>query len=342
MRFKYYILAGCLAVCLSVFFAVTSCGGKSSNNNPGSGDTGGKSTPPPKDSAKAECQPGGGSCAGDENCEEKCDNSSDLEGVFRTSSHKKACQELSKNEVDRMYEVFSEEDGILADSSPDLEDKGDDICVSAIENLLKIDDDGGVWREYIENYDSTSAGDVARWLAENKSVFDVIEKKMDDSDLENFIKDLFKRISTQITSALKTDISEDSDGEYFLGVAAGENDEAVTVVHNLGLSACLTENQSKTANYQAKAGTDYKNTACMMGEVYCTKAGDEYVFDDTFEEILDDAGGLRAYIRDQTNTAARKGLGVTSKIEDLEVVCPAFCTKIGGTGAARPSACPSS
>ena len=327
MKLKYIMLAMGLVFCLSLSFMFTSCKRTSSSANPDRGNRETPARPPNPSELSADCQEGGGLCSSNDECTSKCDrNDSKIDGLFRNSNDKKACGALSVNEVDKMFEAFNEDNGFLADGEVDVDDLPS-ICANAVWNMLKIDDTGKIWEGYINDYDETEAQNVAYWLANDAKIFDALKALDDNEDVDDLIKKLLKQINNKLIIALRTDISDDNDEEYFLGVAMGsDNSDAVDVAHELASNTCVSEAAS---NAYSKASSDYREGACMLGEVYCVKnSDDEYVFDDYFEELLKETGNVKNYIR--------QNLGLSSEDQkDLEEVCKAFCAKRGGSPATR-------
>ena len=328
MKLKYTMFVMGLLFCagLSLMFASCKRGGGSSSVT----DTPDRREPvqPPNPSDLSEdCREGGGLCSADADCKQKCDSSSKLDGLFRNSNDKKACGELTVNEVDKMFEAFGDDEGLLKDGEVDADDLPS-ICANAVWNMLKIDDNGKIWEDYIEGYDTTEAENVAYWLANDPKVFDALKALDDDDDVEDLLKKLFKEIDAKRTKALRKDISDDNDGEYFLGVAMGsDNTDAVDVVHTIASEVCVSEagnpayyNISGNSNINSKSEQE---GACMLGEVYCYEDDDELVFDDYFEELLKEIGNVKNYIQEHL------GLEGGNR-KDLEEVCTKFCERNRG------------
>ena len=331
MKLKYFMLAMGLIFCLSLSFMFTSCKRGASNVNEGDDRNRTPARPPNPAELSADCQEGGGLCSASEECTQKCDSSSKLDGLFRNSNDKKACGELSVNEVNKMFEAFGEDEGLLKDGEVDIDDLPS-ICANAVWNMLKIDDNGKIWESYISGYDASEAQNVAYWMANDSTVFDSLKALDDDDDVDDLVKKLLEQIENKLIIALRTDISDDNDEEYFLGVAMGsDNTDAVDVAHELASKTCVSNATSSAYN---KVTSNYREGACMLGEVYCVRnSDDEYVFDDYFEELLKEIGNVKTYINNRDNGLG--GVLNSSDRRDLEEVCKAFCAKRTGNPATR-------
>ena len=291
--------------------------------------------PPNPSDLSEDCREGGGLCSANADCKQKCDASSKLDGLFRNSNDKKACGELTVNEVDKMFEAFGDDEGLLKDGEVDIDDLSS-ICANAVWNMLKIDDNGKIWEDYIDGYDTTEAQNVAYWLANDAKVFDALKALDDDDDVDDLLKKLLKEVNEKLIEALRTDISDDNDEEYFLGIAMGtDNTDAVDKAHDLASDVCISEASSGArTKYNAVSNANEKKGACMLGEVYChTNNDDELVFDDYFEELLKEIGNVNNYIRQnlELDSGDRK---------DLEEVCKAFCNLGGGSTFGNAKVCP--
>ena len=286
---------------------------------------------------------GGGDCEGDEDCEEQCDE------LFGSGSDEKECLELTKNEVTAMFEAFNDEDGILAD--PDDDDLKD-IYPEDIENLFEIDDN--VWRKLIRKYSKSEAKDVLVWIAEDREIFAAISS-LDDDDDEDFLRDLLKESGTgDISSILLAKIGDEYEDNFIYLAQRESNDDAVELAHDILLDDCISDVDGDRAT-SAKVYTaaripdeDYREAACTLGEVYCKRRGNEYIFEDVFDELVDNADGLLDYIEDERTTShPKQSLGLEDDGDELEEVCEEFCdrTSSGRTGSrswtstVKPSLC---
>ena len=314
-------------VFISLSFVFTSC-------RPGGNGTSSSSPKTPRDRPPVDpselsekCPPGGGECAAHEECKQKCSASSKLDGLFRNSNDKKDCYKLTVNEVDNMFEAFGEDEGFLADGEVDLDDLSG-VCASTVKNMLRIDDKGKIWEGYISDYEPTEAYDVAYWLADNEDIFKALNALDKKEDVEDLVRKLLKKINSKLIVALRTDISEDGDGEYFLGLAADEeNRGAVRIAHNLASTTCVEDVQENTytALLELQNNVHLQEGACMLGEVYCVKDADAYIFDDFFETVLKEARNVKSSLREHLN------LNSADQV-DLETVCKVFCAmKVGNT-----------
>ena len=102
---------------------------------------------------------------------------------------------------------------------------------------------------------------------------------------------------------------------------------------------------AKRVLYNASTEDDDKNSACLLGELYCQKEDDDYIFEDVFENVVDNE--LDNFIRGgKNNTTYTDGLGIASSdYDDLEEVCGVICSTSSSTGnriirnSVRPSTC---
>ena len=279
---------------------------------------------------------GGGDCDGNGDCEEQC------EDLFRGRDQKE-CLKLTANEVEGIYNAFEDKAGILAE--PD-EDDLDEVHPEDIRNALDIDD--GIWTDLIDEYTSREAGHVLEWMADDQDIFDALGALDEEEDEESLLRDLFREFKSTVTSAMVGKLDDDDDDVF--SVMAEGNEEAIEMAHEILLDDCLSDAGSKatsSAGYDnTGAGSsyninneDYKEQACSLGEVYCKKDGNKYIFEDVFEDIVDYDDQLEGYIDDELAAVSQ------SNIDDLDKVCPEFCKNFcrgsGGdpTGDNKPTYC---
>ena len=122
---------------------------------------------------------GGGSCDGDNDCEDRCDD------LFNGRDYDK-CLDLSVNEVQGMWNAFDEDGGVLED--PD-EDELEDVHPDDIRNALDIDE--RIWDNFIDDYGTSEANDVLYWIATNECIYEAIEDGFDEDDMKGFMADIF-------------------------------------------------------------------------------------------------------------------------------------------------------
>ena len=288
---------------------------------------------------------GGGECEGDEDCEEQCDE------LFGSGSDEKECLELTQNEVEAMFEAFNDDDGILAD--PDDDDLKD-VYPEDIENLFEIDDN--VWNKLIRKYSNSEAKDVLLWIAEDTDIFSAISS-LDDDDDEDFLRDLLKESgSGDISNTLTQKIGDEYEDNFIYIAQREGNDDAVELAHEILLNDCISDVHEGVSSsnliYTAARipDEDYRDAACTLGEVYCKKRGSDYIFEDVFDELVENADGLQDYIEsERTRDKPKQGLGLEDDSDELEKVCREFCdrTSTGRTGSGswtstvKPTVCPS-
>jgi len=277
---------------------------------------------------------GGGACEGDDDCEDQCD---DLFGGrdYRT------CLDLSRNEVQGIWNAFDEDEGLLED--PD-EDDLEDIHPDDIKNALDIDD--RIWDSFIDDYGTSEANDVLYWIATNECIYEAIEDSFDEDDVEDLMQDILLQVNSGglISAALEPLGDEADDDETFLYLADKEgNEKAVELVHDLLWDECLSSGLTlaRKAMYDAVEEDDDKNSACLLGELYCKQEDDKYIFEDIFESVVDNE--LDDFIRggDRINNYI-DGLGIASSdYDDVEEVCTKVCEVASRGGIRRSNAKPS-
>lgn len=283
---------------------------------------------------------GGGSCEGDDDCEDYCDD------LFGGRDYQE-CLDLTSNEVQGMWNAFDDDEGILED--PD-EDDLEDIHPDDIKNALDIDE--RIWDAFIDDYGTSEANDVLYWIATNECIYDAIEDSFDEDDMKGFIEDIMLQVDSGglIPAALEPLGDEADDDETFLYLADQEgNSKAVELVHELLWEECINDRSvgsAQKALYNAISEDDDKNSACLLGELYCRQDSDDaYIFEDVFEAVVDDE--LDNFVRGGKNSRLyTDGLGISSSdYDDVEEVCKVVCSArdSGGIrssgGNASPSGC---
>lgn len=251
---------------------------------------------------------GGGNCDGDDDCEDQCDD------LFNGRDYQN-CLDLSVNEVQGMWNAFDEDKGILED--PD-EDELPDIHPDDIRNALDIDEN--IWDKFIRDYND-DAGDVLYWIADDECIYEAIEDSFDEDDMESFMEDLFLQMNSNLIDAALEAIGDDpDDDENFIYLAdQSGNERAIDLVHELLWEECVSHAKS-SAMYNAITDSEDKKSACLLGEFYCAQESEDYIFEDLFEEVVDNE--LDSYIRDDSGSDYKGGLDITSSdYDDLEVVC---------------------
>ena len=184
------------------------------------------------------------------------------------------------------------------------------------------------------------------WIATDECIYEAIEDSFDEDDTEGLIKEIFEGVDSSLIEAALEPLGEDADDdETFIYLADDSgNDNAVELVHELLWEECLTDGSVTTPRrdmYKAISDDDDENSACLLGEFYCKKIDDEYIFEDVFESVVDNE--LDNFIRGRASRYTG-GLGITSSdYDDLEEVCQVICGTTGngiiGSSNVRPSTC---
>ena len=281
---------------------------------------------------------GGGSCKGDDDCEDYCDD------LFGGRDYQE-CLGLTANEVEGMWNAFDDDEGILED--PD-EDDLEEVHPDDIRNALEIDE--RIWDAFIDDYGTSEANDVLYWIATNECVYDSIEDSFDEDDMKGFMEDIMLQVDSGglIPAALEPLGDEADDDETFLYLADQEgNSKAVELVHELLWEECVGDRSVTSARkslYNAAPENDDKSSACLLGEFYCKQDSDgDYIFEDIFETVVDDE--LDNFIRGGKNSNIyTDGLGISSSdYDEIEEVCKVVCSvrASGGirNGNSRPARC---
>ncbi|MDE0151829.1 MAG: hypothetical protein OXK80_04970 [Bdellovibrionales bacterium] len=254
---------------------------------------------------------GGGNCEGDNDCEDQCDD------LFNGRDYEE-CLDLSVNEVQGMWNAFDEDKGILED--PDDDDL-EDIHPEDIKNAMEIDD--SLWDQFVDDYSTSEAGDVLYWIADDECIYEAIEDSFDEQDdLENFMEDLFDQVDNGgLIAAAKEPLGDDpKDDDNFLVLARQTgNDRAVDLIHELLWEECISDTSSTA--YNSIQDDDDQNSACLLGELYCTlDSDDDYIFEDVFDDVVDNE--IDNFIRGGSTSGFADGLGIASSdYDDLDVVC---------------------
>ena len=280
---------------------------------------------------------GGGSCDGDDDCEDQCDD------LFNGRDQEE-CLDLSVNEVQGMWNAFDEDKGILED--PD-DDELEEIHPEDIRNALDINE--RIWDDFIDDYGTSEAGDVLFWIATNECIYEALDDIFDEDDLEGLLADIFDQVDNGglMAAALEPLGDEADDDETFLYLADQEgNDKAVELVHELLWDQCLASNQGVTAArramYNRVTETDDKSSACLLGELYCKQEDEDYIFEDVFENVVKNE--LDNFIRGGDGASYTDGLGIASSdYDDIEEVCSIICASSGNnriySGSTKPATC---
>ena len=258
---------------------------------------------------------GGGRCEGDDDCEEMC------EDLFSSRSKREDCEELSEDDVENMFVAFEEDDGYLAE--PD-EDDLEDIHADAVENALDIDE--RVWTDLFRKYSKTEARRVLYWIATNKEIYDAIDSSLDDDDLEDFFKELIDEfISNSKFWKFITEEIEDDEEDNFINLAYDDDSDAASFIIERASEDC---DEPSGGNIALITEKDHQKPACLLKVICGHKDGNSFIFDDSFEYILDDVGDLQDYIEDGTTTSSgtgfHDGLGVSDRdSDDISDACAA-------------------
>jgi len=284
---------------------------------------------------------GGGSCDNDDECLEQCDD------LFGNRDAEDCIDQFSVNEVQGMWYAFVEDDndGILEDPE---EDTLENIHPEDIKNALSIDDN--IWDSFINGYRASEAKDVLYWIANDKCIYEAISDSFDADDTEGFIVGLFEQADNSglISAALEPLGREAKDDETFLYIAHKEgNDNARDLVHELLWEECLSDKSLTTAQenmYNDVEDEEDRNSACLLGELYCKQVDGDYIFEDIFAKVVKNE--LDDYIRrGKATNNYMDGLGISnSDSDDLEEVCTVICGAAAGGGIlsnnTTPSTCP--
>ena len=278
---------------------------------------------------------GGGSCEGDRDCEDKC------EDLFTGSRDRGACEDLTVNEVEGMFNAFEEDDGILARPK---EDDLDDVHPDDIENALKIDE--SLWSDLAKDYTRSQAKEVLYWIASDSDVFEAISDSVDEDDQDDLFIDIFQEVDDSLTEALRTKLGDDDEENFIYLADNSGNNSAVNYIHDLLIEgACLgSASQLSTAErnmYISITEEDFRGPACALGEVYCLEVDDDYILENAFTTISD--GDLEEFVEGGSSNSYTDGLGIDDRdSDDLEEVCNVVCGSGNNriyAGSTRPGSC---
>ena len=236
-------------------------------NNPAPLDTSKKKTTDSDPRKQADCQSlgSGGSCAGDEDCEDICDD------IFNGKRDRDDCEELSIGLVED-FEILIE----------DLEDGETDIDLNTLECLIDIDEEPIA--DAVRKMSQSEAVDFLIEIVENSDLSDILEAEDEGMVLENLL-------SRSGNKTLKSILGETDEDENFLYLIGLENNEsAFNYLENYVRSEC--DGKSKT-DESCPGGEEI--TAYCIGflewdednvEDFLDEAD---VFADEYEDAVDDA-----------------------------------------------------
>ena len=280
----------------SVFvFALVSCGGKDE---------------PTQSSPKKTVADSSPSCSESEGCEKKCKD------LFGSNNKVKQCLLLSSNAVQGIEGVFSESRGYLESPSEDDLSK---VKGLNIENALEIDED--IWSDLIKDYTGTEAKRVLYWVATQKEIYPVIEISLnnDKDDIENFFEDLLAKVKVSSFTDFMTYILDEDVEDNFIVLASKEKQTSA-----VEFMIQRAEEDCPTTDYNS--ADDLKVGACLLGQVFCEKQGNDYAFKTVFESVLDVSNDVKDFIEEgeSGDEDFSDGLGVLEKnSNDIKKVCTA-------------------
>ncbi len=261
----------------------------------------GNIVPPPDNGNSSTCsKSGGGSCVGNSNCEEQC------EDLFSGNTKTNACKDFSVDEVQGIFSAFDEKRGLLEGPS---EDDLKDISCADIKNALSIDKN--IWSKLARTYNSSQSKRVLYWIATENDIYGAIETSLEDNDL----KSLFEELSgTTFTDLIIRNLDEDAEDNFI-----------VLAVANKGLRAAqfVLENAEEDCpkGPYSSAG-DFTEAACLLGQVFCKKDGRDYIFEAAFEFIIKNTSDLKDFVEDGRSDGYADGLDVEDS-DDISTVCEA-------------------
>ena len=335
----------------SLFY--TACSGRGNNATPDNprdrddNDDGGGSNNNNNNNNRNSCdggdRDGGGDCTDDsarneDSCQDKCDK------IFGGRTDRNKCYKLTQDAVEGMFKAFNEEDGYLLEGEVDDLDL---VSCTDISNMLNIDE-GDQWFDLIRKsgFGSSEAKDTLLWLAENPAIYKVVDKELDDDDIESLLTQLLRKIGSggSITAGLLRDIGGDSNKEetfIYLALNADNKDAAKEAIKLLNDENYCFKDVPRTSNFSCETppstgttcgegNTIYDKTsgrflmeathrfaACALGEVFCAveegvnrvhqDADVTYLFDGVFVDLLDVADDLEDYIENSAPNIVQNG-----------------------------------
>lgn len=300
---------------------------------------------------------GGGSCEGDDDCEEWC------EDLFSSGRDEDECLELSVNEVEVLYETFDENDGLLANPEYDARRSGEElneVCVDAIELALTIDEN--YWKDLYDEYSESEARDVLLWFSQDESIYSAMSRGIreadddnDSDDIESAVKEFFKTLlekigDNSVIEGLQEELDTEEDdiesNTFFVYATDNLPNSVLRLVHELAGESCGSNRSSRPNFYNENhpssvhsSNREYRTQACLVGELYCIQDGSTFLFEDetVFDSFLDESEDLEDYLEDLFED--RVNDDVNDILDDgAEEICPNYCTVSGLS--TNPTACP--
>ena len=182
-----------------------------------------------------------------------------------------------------------------------------------IKNVMKINSFSLV--ENIEDFDRTDAMQALQWIAVNPSIARAFyQDSSDKRDADEILEELLKNIDQELRNALR--IPLESGQSFFLEAHESNNQNAIRWGARLFKRECVREAGSR---YNS-VGESYRDTICMLGELYCHRKGK--TFEDAFMSLVDADYRLMNYIQ----AKKPKGLGKSEdNLGNLGQVCKSFC-----------------
>lgn len=199
-----------------------------------------------------------GECGNDQDCRDICDD------VFRSSTDRDHCEDLSIVAVNRIKDVF---DVLERPDTNNLES----LDLRDLDRLLDISSDP--LETAINQMSSTEVSIFLVWLAEDPEAAQLIEDAEDDF---NILEELFGTSRTNILSELNKNIDS---GDTFVEIALDEgNDVVLEWIHDFFGHKCENENRYER---------------CLFKDYYCglqlaTEAEEEYFDQDFFDDLLNE------------------------------------------------------
>ena len=173
---------------------------------------------------------GGGDCAGDDDCEEICDD------IYNRRRDKEDCEKLSSRQVELLLDVYETLERPKEDDLEDIDLDDFDVLVN-----ISIEPLDGI----VGKYTRREAKEVLIWLASNEEAAKVFKKEDDD---HNILEKIFEEVHNDELEALKASLEG---GDNFMDLAVdSSNVEAAEWIHefmeekictggNIESSACL-------------------------------------------------------------------------------------------------------
>ncbi len=210
----------------------------------------------------------GADCAGDDDCEELCDD------IYDRKRDKDDCEELSARNVELLAEIYE----ILED--PD-EDSLEDMDLEAFEALINISIEP--LDDVVGDYSRREAKVMLAWIASDSEAATIFEKE--DDDFKIFEK-LLKEINNDRVKALYGSI-DGSDNFMEIMVEDG-NEEAGEWIHEFMDHLCDEELNYPNGLEDEKCLRTYCGIAEHMNDNDAEDMTDFTYFEDYLEGLIED------------------------------------------------------